>query len=98
MDINTKYKVDSKVYVLFNEKIYTALVNQIKVEVERNVKIWYSLNLLDKSDQFIKKKIIRSEKLVFESKKEAAYQWLADQDLDPAEIIQGFFQHRKEEA
>jgi len=29
--------------------------------------------------------------LVFGSKKEAAYQWLADQDLNPAEIIQGFF-------
>jgi hypothetical protein len=97
MDINTKYKVDSKVYVLFNEKIYAALVDQIKVEVERTTKIWYSLNLLNKSDQFIKERIIRSEKLVFESKKEAAYRWLADQDLDPTEIIQGFFAQERAE-
>jgi hypothetical protein len=97
MDISTKYKVNSKVYILFNEKIYAALVDQVKVEVERTTKIWYSLNLLNKSDQFIKERIIRSEKLVFESKKEAAYRWLADQDLDPTEIIQGFFAQERAE-
>jgi hypothetical protein len=101
-NIALKYKPGDKIYTIRSGDIRKAEIVSASATVEGAINlrttIKYDLITIDSGGSRSGSKFSCNENRVYPSKKEAAYQWLTDQGLEPAEIIQGYFEHRKEEA
>jgi len=93
-------KLDDQVYVVKGSKIRPVKIIEIETKETMSgsgkISKWirYKVKYLDESSTITG---IFSENQVKDTKLEVAYDWLKKQDLNPAEVIQGFMQLQKKE-
>jgi len=96
--VTPKFKLDSNVYVMYNDRIRKAVIKEINVKFESGYTrptIKYKFGLYSEDSR--RSRIVSTyetgdiKNKIFNTKKEAAYSWLAKQGLTPGETLQEFF-------
>jgi hypothetical protein len=96
MEVNTKYKNGDSIFLLLNSTIKKATINEFRVIVNCNskVQVVYNVVIIGGPNTLISVE----ENSAFDTKVEAAYSWLKNQELNPREVLQGFLNQEQEQA